>query len=376
MELYLSRIYFDPSHPAGFTGSAKILREAAVKDGKRYTLRAVQNWLLKQDAFTLFRPRRVRFPRLKTIASGLHDQYQCDIADFKSLLPYNSQFRYVISCIDVLSRKAANVAIKTKEGKSVLDGLKKIFKVLPHPKFLQTDHGTEFSAPEVQAYLKKNYIHYFTSGDYVNKSSLVERYQRTLKSTLHRYFQRFSTYKFVDVLPKITEAYNNKVHSATGYEPNDVTYKNQGEVWRALHRDDLAKVYSRSNRNKKKKKKVKKGLLKVGDHVRIASSASSTFVKGYRGLYTREIFIVHSVNAPSWTVPTYRLKDQRGETIVGRFYGQELKKVHKKAAEAYHEIDSILKSVGKGRNRRHLVSWVGYGKEFNSWVKDSDLKKL
>jgi hypothetical protein len=330
-------------------------------------LKEVKSWLLKQDAYTLHRSRRVRFKRLKTIAGAVDDQNQCDLIDLKSLTSYNDQYRYILVCLDVLSRRAMTTVLKTKD--SVLDGLKKIFKTNPFPKFfLQTDKGGEFSGADVQAYLKKHNIHYFTTGDFDSKASLVERFNRTLLTSLHRYFTRNRTYRFLEILPRLTESYNNKVHSVTKYKPNEVTFKNQGRVWRTLHGKDWAALGA-------KKSKRPDDDIKIGDSVRIAPASSAKFLKGYRGLWSREIFIVRSKYSPTWGERTYGLKDENGEVVEGRYYRSEITKVDKTGEGAYYDIDEILRTKGKGVRKQYLVSWVGYSDKFNSWVKHKDLKK-
>jgi len=379
MDDYLESIYYNRKHVAGFTGSPLVLYRAARKEGKKYTLKQIRGWLLKQDAYTLHRPRRVRFKRLKTIAAGLNDHYQCDLSDMKSLVKYNGKYRYILSCVDVLSRRAMNVAIKNKNGKAIVEGFKRIFKSNPYPKYLQSDRGGEFSAKEVTAYLKKHHVHPYTSGDYVVKASLVERYQKTLKTMLHRYFTRFGTYKYVDVLPEITEIYNNTPHTSTGVAPNSVNYKNQGKIWRVLHWDDFTKLsMTKKKKVTKRKKRVgnRLGDFDVGDRVRVSASPTASFLKGFRGVWSREVFVIHSKSTPLWTEATYRIKDQNDELIDGRFYAAELKKVDKTGSGSYYAIDKILKSEGTGAKRRYYVSWVGYGKKFRSWIKHSDLKKL
>jgi len=32
--------------------------------------------------------------------------------------------------------------------------------------------------------------------------------------------------------------------------------------------------------------------------------------------------------------------------------------------------------VGKGKNRKHLVRWLGYSDKFNTWVNDKDIINL
>ena len=67
----------------------------------------------------------------------------------------------------------------------------------------------------------------------------------------------------------------------------------------------------------------KDSRFNVGDRVRI-SKFKNIFAKGYTPNWSREIFIVDTIND---TVPyTYNLKDLNDEDIIGSFYDRELQK--------------------------------------------------
>jgi len=45
------------------------------------------------------------------------------------------------------------------------------------------------------------------------KCAVMERFKRTLKSKLYKWFTRNNTYRYVDVLDKYVTGYNDTVHS-------------------------------------------------------------------------------------------------------------------------------------------------------------------
>ena len=67
------------------------------------------------------------------------------------------------------------------------------------PKKVQTDAGVEFTNRDFKAALKKQDIQFYVTFS-ENKSSVVERFNRTLKSSMWRYFTHNNTYRYVDVL--------------------------------------------------------------------------------------------------------------------------------------------------------------------------------
>ena len=62
--------------------------------------------------------------------------------------------------------------------------------------------------------MKTQEIHHFSNhGD--AKASIVERFNRTLKSKLYRYF----TLKYVDILPTLVNQYNRTYHRSIKTTP-------------------------------------------------------------------------------------------------------------------------------------------------------------
>jgi len=55
------------------------------------------------------------------------------------------------------------------------------------------------------------------------KCSFVERAHRTIRVRLYKYFTYKNTYRFIEVLPKFVQAYNDTVHSSKGMAPSRVT---------------------------------------------------------------------------------------------------------------------------------------------------------
>ena len=360
----LSKLYYDLNQPSSYTG-VRHLYEAG---GKKLTLAKIKHWLSKQDAYTRHRRVRHKFPRLKTIVGGLGAQWQCDLVDLLSLKKYNDGYRYILTCLDVFSRKLFVEILKTKSEKDMVAAFERLFKRTEPPKSCQTDKGLEFTSKIVQKVFKRNNVHFFTTQNENIKSSLVERVHRTILERVHRYFTRKGTYKYIDVLPRIVDNYNNTKHSAIGAAPNSVTFKNQAKLWRHLYADDLAAL-------RKTVAKKRKAKLVVGDEVKI-TIAKTAFTKGYRGSWSDEIFTVKTVNVPKSAPITYTIQDYNEEPILGRFYDFELQKVVKKEGNGFYSVDQILKTRGKGVNKQHYVSWRGYGPAFNSWIQASDLKKL
>ena len=67
----------------------------------------------------------------------------------------------------------------------------------------------------MQQVLKQNSINYRVVRNPDIKAAVVERFNRTLEGRLWRYFTHTNTYRYIDILQKIVDAYNNSWHSGT-----------------------------------------------------------------------------------------------------------------------------------------------------------------
>jgi hypothetical protein len=64
--------------------------------------------------------------------------------------------------------------------------------------------------------MKENDVHFFTTYNDETKASIVERFNRTLKTKMWKYFTHRETLMYMDVLPDMVESYNRAVHRSIG----------------------------------------------------------------------------------------------------------------------------------------------------------------
>jgi transposase InsO family protein len=346
----LATIYYEPTNPGSYGGVKALHRHT-----KQRPLKEVAKWLSGEDTYTLHKPAIRKFPRRRTIVGVIDQQWQSDLVDLKNLAKHNDGYRYILTCIDVLSKCAWALPLKDKKGTTLTAAFRKIFEESARkPSVLQTDQGTEFKNATFQTFLKENKIKFFTTYNEEIKASIAERFNRTLKSRMFRYFTSKETRRYVDVLPKLMAAYNSAYHRSIKMAPTSVNSANQEIVWQNLyvtHRPCSTAKFS------------------VGDKVRIAQY-KRTFKKGYLPNWSLEIFTVAQIHPGC--IPTYSLRDYNGEVLSGMFYAQELQKV---VDSGIYKIEQILKTIGKGKTKKHFVKWLGYPTTFNSWIRDKDLTK-
>ncbi|KAK3925500.1 Putative uncharacterized transposon-derived protein, partial [Frankliniella fusca] len=128
-----------------------------------------------EDAYTLHKPARRRFPRNVTYSDNIDESWHTDLTDFQSLKKYNDGFSYILCVIDVFSKYGWAVPIKDKSGPSIIKGFQTIFKTTDRrPTRLFSDKGKEYINKTFQKFLKENNITYIHTHNPDIKCSIVE----------------------------------------------------------------------------------------------------------------------------------------------------------------------------------------------------------
>ena len=199
---------------------------------------------------------------------------------------------------------------------------------------------------------KKNIKLYSTENE--EKSSVAERFNRTIKQMMWKMFSANNNTIYIDKIDELLKTYNSSWHRSVRMSPfaaSDI--KNSNQVFANLYSDEIYKP-------------VKKPKFKIGDRVRISKYKRKLFDKGFTPNWTEEVFVIDGI---LHTKPiTYRLVDLQGETVTGSFYEQELQKT----TQEIFRIDEVILRDKK----RALVKWSGYPDQFRSWVPLSELNKL
>ena len=341
--------YYNVDSPACYAGADAVFRECK-KRNKRITRKQVDEFLAKQESYTLHRQARRRFKRNKTQTAGIDVDWQADLADMRSLKHWNSGYTYILICVDVLSRFGFAVPVKKKTPELVAEAFRNIIKTGRMPWILTTDRGLEFKGKPFQEFMKSQDIQhkYATSPDV--KCAIAERWIRTLKSRIWKFFTRNKTQRYIDVLPDLVSAINRSYHRVLKRSPHSVTKENQKEVWECLY----------------EKRKSIKPKYKPGDKVRI-SIEKHVLSKGYRPNYSKEVFIVSKIlrRQPA----TYKLKDEQDEVIDGVFYNEELVRVLTTTAPV-RKIQTVKKSERRDGELWHLVKFED---KKESWIRNDEL---
>ena len=355
---YLTSVYYDPKRSGSFGGAESLFRDVKEEGKLKLTRKQISDWLASQDNYTLHKPARRNFKRNRVIVGGIDDEWQMDLADVQSLKQHNDGYRYLLVCIDIFSKYAWIVPIKSKSGPALVEAFKVILSSGRKPQKIMTDQGTEFYNKTFQTLLNNEGIQLFNTFN-ETKASVVERVIRTFKSKMWRYFTAKKTLRYIDMLADLVYSYNHSQRRSIKMKPALVNAKNEDKVWHTLYNIDFNNV------------QPVKYKFKINGQVRI-SKIKRKFEKGYLPNFSKEIFTVSK--ALPRDPPVYKLKDFDGEELKGTFYDKELQKVVKH--DDKYEVEKVLKKRGKGKNVQYLVKWLGYPNKFNSWVLASEINKL
>ena len=291
-----------------------------------------------------------KFVKRKVFVKDIDEIWGADLIDMNTIDKDNKDNKYLLNVIDVFSKYAWSIPIKKKDSKSVLDAFKSIIQDSKRkPQYLWVDKGSEFYNKDFKNYLKENKINmYSTFGDH--KSAVIERFNRTLKNMMWKYFDANNTRNYIDVLDQLLSKYNNNVHRTIKMTPVE-----------ASNSKNKIKVFSNINDNNNEETEPK---FKVGDWVRI-SRIKEKFEKGYDANFTREIFKIRKVKLTNPV--TYLLDEYDGTPIEGGFYEPELLKT--KLTDIF-DVEKVIKTKTEKGKKYQYVKWLGWPDKYNSWIEN------
>jgi len=113
----------------------------------------------------LHAPARRNFPRRRIIVRGYDDLWQADVVEMCSYSRLNKGHKYyILTVIDMLSKYAWAVPLKSKSGNEMSETVAKIIGDDKRcSKNFQTDRGKEFYNASVQKLMKKHSINHYST---------------------------------------------------------------------------------------------------------------------------------------------------------------------------------------------------------------------
>ena len=273
------------------------------KDSPAAYSAAIQKYIDSNYSLSLHKQRRKKFIRRPFIVYDPYDAIQADLVFYNSSDYYtqNSYYKYILTVIDMFSKYAYAVPLKTKNSAEVAEAFDKVISSMPVvPRKLMVDAGKEFSGSSNAIYniiIRKYKMVIYVLTDSDTKAGIVERFNRTMRERIARYMTDNNTKRWIDYLPELIANYNNTEHRSIGMAPRLVSFSNREDVFKQLY----------PKRNQKVKCKIKPGW-----RVRIPRK-KSIFEKGFAPNWSKEIFIVKNVEQVKKQLKQTHIKQTNGE---------------------------------------------------------------
>ena len=365
----LRQLYYGPGEASSYSSVGR-LYHAAKKIMPQITQKVVREWLRKQVTYTRHKKPRLTFPRRKVLTLRQDYVWASDLIVIDSLVNFNSGYQYIVTVVDLFSRKLWARKIKQKSKNEMEMALRSIIKENngQSPYKLWTDEGQEFLCLK-DLYDEMEIERYSTRNPKI-KSAYAERMNKTIQDLLYKAMTAMNTPRWIDLLDEVVFIHNNRVSSVLhGLTPNEAHEKENEEILRTKFLEDFRKY--------KKRFIYQKPLFAIGDTVRLLKKRN-VFSRGYEPYFDSEIHVVKKV---LWTYPiTYKIEGKQRA-----YYSQEL--VHADAVELPVEKNYFIEKTRRVKTKK-LRSGAVVGGEIeyllkakndpdqSSWINQAEYQKL
>ena len=131
----MDEIYYDEKNVGSYGGVDRFASQ--VKQSKKKS----KDWLNSQLTYQIHKPVKLKYPTRKYSLRDVDVQFQADLVDMSKYAKYNKGIKWMLTCIDLFSRYAWALPLKSKSAQDVLAVLKKIFAERRPSELFQTDEG-------------------------------------------------------------------------------------------------------------------------------------------------------------------------------------------------------------------------------------------
>lgn len=361
----IKEAYKTAGNPAAFS-SPENIRRYFLRKGKKIKRRHIEQALRSVDAYILHKEHKGIRNRNPFFVHSKREQAQFDLCDVRSLAKDNNNVTFLLTVIDIFTKKLFVRALKKKNASLTEKAIRSILDEMEINGKLRKafmDRGKEFKNKKVQRLFDSRGIKYFYStGDL--KASVVERVNGSLKQLMFKYMEDKKTYKYIDKLDYLVETYNNRPHRSLKFmTPNDAELPiNQNHVLNA-HFERYTKTVMKGMQPK----------FQIGNTV-ILKNIKEPFQKGYHRRYNTEIFKIVEVD-PIKPVPMYTIQSTDDDDVIeGRVYEDEIQLVDKKVYRIIVHRQKTHHTGPRRGKKSFFVSWEGFSSAHDQWINESDIE--
>jgi transposase InsO family protein len=271
--------------------------------------------------------------------------YQMDVAKYDNYKTFNKNYVALLAIIEITSRKGFLYPLKSLEADEVYPSIEEFIKENPVNQ-ITSDNGSEFINSKVQQLAKEHKIEWrFSQPGEKTTMGKVERFNKTIRDIISRWFTQTGKKEYVSIIPDILENYNSSKHRSTKMAPNDFKFKNFDKFVESQKESPeyLNALYDMNQFN-------------IGDKVRIAKNKSQ-FEKGSK-TFSQEIYTIVDIIGYK-----FQLANENGTIIKQLYKHYEMKKVggisskvESKDIEQEKELKLVKTSKSIKRNAKLDIS--------------------
>ncbi len=354
-EKVLKKIFYKEKNFFGRDRLFKLLQSRGNK--QNISRRQVMVWLKKQEVHQLFLRQPLRRTLQPTLVKGTRIQVQMDLMDMSQFQTKKGS-KWILTAIDVFSKKAWALAMKDKSDKTVLITMRKMVNKIGAFRIIRTDPGSEFKNNLIKNLMRqKGVIQVFGKARTPQSQGLVERFNGTLKRLILK-ARELKLLQWDTFLQVLVDNYNKTFQDTIKATPNEV---DDGDV-------NIQKKTKQLIETKTKRKIPIKANFDVvkGDNVRVRIE-KDLFPKGSVPNWSSDIFKVDKVTIPrkSTTAKQFKLKDKDANPVDGTFFATDILKIPPntvsiKNREPKFIISKLVRPfVSKGK-RFYETKWQGW----------------
>ena len=361
-EKVLTSLYTDPRKPSSFS-SVGNLYYYAKKIFPEIKLKDVRDFLTSSHTYTRFKKPFYKGPRRKVFLAYPNETWQCDSADLLSLRKQNSNYGYLLVCLDQFSRYCYCRPYRTKSNQETIEVFSSIVAEAGEaPEYCYTDKGTEMN------FMQNAFSRFEVKRYHVNsplKAQMVERVILSIKRWLFKAMIDRGSLRYIDILQDVIYSYNHRIHkNLFGFSP--------AQAMKPENFKTIKTAFLKQYRQYGEKFKHKQPKFAVNDVVRIIKDKTK-FTRGFKETFSPQTYVINRVFATSpytFGIPHFKRK----------FYDWELVKTSPTDSQYYiDEISNESSTLRSGRvkneQKRFLIKDRN-NPSYSQWMDESDFKRF
>lgn len=286
----------------------------------------IMNFLKNTETYQIYtRPPTEKVHKPITSKRPL-ERLEIDICDLHNISGFNSQYRYLLTCVDHFTKYTWAIPMTKKNDRKVFEGLSGILEDLDRKNLLyavgciQSDNGGEFNNRRIKTLLDSNNIKQIFSSAYSPRSNdLVERFNGIIKGLIYKSLLEMRSKTYINVIDELMKNYNNSYHSTIKKTPQNALMSGDAKVLKQT-RDNIIK--SAEKMTVKDTQKFKRGqFVRVSLNTR-SDHRREKLTKKWQGHYSTEVYKIVSVSRSA--IHQYKLASLEGVKQSKVYYYDQL----------------------------------------------------